>query len=146
VTAQTALQVLAAVLGFAASVLFALGSIRLEAQQIHKLASMRWDFHSDVARYLSEQRADYLAGAVLLILSFLAGIVSIAPFQFNQVVLPGTPEGTFLGAAILGVAVWAVGIAIRRRSARLMFSRAEALAKEVRERDEQQAKERKGAL
>jgi len=146
VTTQSALQVLAAVLGFAASVLFALGATRLEAQQIHRLASMRWDFHPNVAKQLSEQRADYTVGAVLLVLSFLAGITSIAPFPFNQSVLPGTAESGFLGTVLLGVVAWIAGIAIARRSARVMASRAETLAKEALDREEQQSKERKGAL
>jgi hypothetical protein len=141
VATQSALQVLAAVLGFAASVMFALGSTRLEAKQIYELASMRWDFHSEVARHLSEQRADYTTGAVLLTLSFVVATASIAPFQFNQAVLPGTPEGGFLGAALIGVVVWVLGIAIARRGARVMFSRTEALAKEALEREERQAKE-----
>ena len=145
-TAQLALATLAAFLGFAASVFFMLGAIRLDAGLIHQLASPRWDFHAEIARYLIGQKTEYTCGAVLLLIAFVAQAISIAPFPFNQAVVFAAPEFGFVVIALAGVALWIASAIICRLSSRATMKLVAQLAKEAQEREERQLREEKGAL
>lgn len=142
-TTQTALATLAAILGFAASIFFVLGAIRLDGRLIHQLASPRWDFHVQIARYLVGQKADYTCGAVLLLVAFVAQATSIAPFEFNQAVLFSTGELGFLVVAVLAVTLWLISAMVCRRRSQATIAFVEKLAQESREREEQQLRQRK---
>lgn len=141
-TTQTALATLAACLGFAASILFVRGAIRLDGRLIYQLASPRWDFHAGIARYLVGQKADYTCGAVLLLIAFVAQATSIAPFEFNQAVLFSTGEFGFLAVAGLAVTLWFISIMVCRRQSQATIISVEKLAQEAREREEQQLRQR----
>lgn len=127
-TVQTVLTALGAFLGFGASVFFALGSIRLDATQIHQLSSPRWDFHPGVAKHLAEQRADYLCGAALLIVSFVAQAASIAPFPINAKTAFADAELGYIVVALIAATTWAVGRIAGRWSSRRTSAEVEALA------------------
>ena len=107
-TTATALTTLAAFLGFAAAVYFVRGAIRLNVGLIHELASPRWDFHAGIARYLACQKTDYTFGAVLLLISFVAQAISIAPFEFNQTIIVRGAEIGFLMVALFAITLYAV--------------------------------------
>lgn len=143
---QTALATLAAFLGFAASIFFVLGAIRLNGHLIHQLASPKWDFHAEIARYLVGQKAEYTCGAALLLIAFVAQAISLAPFEFNQVVLFFTGQLGFLIVAVLAVAVWLVSVIVCRRHSKATIAFVERLDQEAQERQEQQLRQKKSNL
>ena len=145
-TTATALTTLAAFLGFAAAVYFVRGAIRLNVGLIHELASPRWDFHAGIARYLACQKTDYTFGAVLLLISFVAQAISIAPFEFNQTIIVRGAEIGFLMVALFAITLFAVCTAVCRRWNQAVVRSVEELAREAEDREERQIRERKGAL
>jgi hypothetical protein len=84
---QTALTIAAALLGFGASLFFALGAVRLSNSAIFTIARPRWDFHPDVAKNLATQKSDYTFGSCLLLLAFVSQVLALMPLPFTRLVL-----------------------------------------------------------
>ena len=76
----TFLNIFAACLGFLAALFFAAGAAFTTPTKVFKTASMQWDMNEHWADTLADQRADYIAGALLLLLSFASQLLAnIAP-------------------------------------------------------------------
>jgi hypothetical protein len=63
--------------GFIAALFFCLGTARLTNADLFRLSGTYWNHSRPFFESLSTQRADYICGATLLVVSFLAQGVSI---------------------------------------------------------------------
>lgn len=75
------------VLGFSAGVFFCIGNVFNSPKSIAEQASPFWDFSEPFAKGLSAQRAQYIVGAVLLLLAFSLQMASIFVAK-QQIALP----------------------------------------------------------
>ncbi len=64
------LNILAACLGFITALFFAVGAIGMHPRNISKISTSYWDANQHWADSIADQRAEYIAGALLLVLSF----------------------------------------------------------------------------
>lgn len=69
-TTATALNIIAASIGFCAAVFFCIGNISNSSKKIIIQSTPYWDFSEPVALALAAQRAQYAVGALLLVISF----------------------------------------------------------------------------
>jgi protein-S-isoprenylcysteine O-methyltransferase Ste14 len=67
---STFLNIVAACVGFLSATFFALGVLRTQPAAIYAIAKPKWDFNPSLADSIAEQRANYIVGAPLLVLSF----------------------------------------------------------------------------
>ncbi|UVO18295.1 hypothetical protein [Stutzerimonas stutzeri] len=73
---SNALQMLSAYTGLVASVFFALGMITQDTSAMLDMSQAYWGYNPTTMKSLSSQKADYLIGFSLLILTFLLQILS----------------------------------------------------------------------
>lgn len=95
----TFLNILGSSVGFLSALFFALGTIRLRTKDIVGIAGTYWDFNLNLADSIASQRAEYIAGALLLLLSF--------SLQLSANLVPPTSEPFLLqsfGCAISEIA------------------------------------------
>lgn len=64
------LNTLGACLGFASALFFAAGAIFTSPKRVFHIAKSYWDINSHWADSICDQRADYISGSLLLVLSF----------------------------------------------------------------------------
>ncbi len=64
------LNIIGASLGFLSAMFFAIGALGMHPQKIMQISSSYWDANQHWGDSIAEQRADYIAGALLLLLSF----------------------------------------------------------------------------
>lgn len=64
------LNILGSCIGFMSALFFAIGALFTSPKDIFNTASMRWDINQYWADSIADQRADYITGALLLVLSF----------------------------------------------------------------------------
>lgn len=111
---QTFLAVLAATLGFVAGLFFIVGIARLGPLDIKRIASSGWGgFSRNLAYSLATQRGEYLAGSMLLAMSFLLQVASsLVPVS----VQPAFLHSAGIAAAMLIslVAILLVGATVLR--------------------------------
>jgi hypothetical protein len=110
------LNALSACLGLSAALFLCLGTARLSNQAIWLLSSTFWDFNPHVAEALSIQRAEYVTGAVLLVLTFLIQLTSVVLPMSATPSFPSAPHGLAATGIVTAVAV-AGGLALRSRVA-----------------------------
>ena len=67
---STFLNILGACIGFMSASFFAYGALTMTAEKINIIAATYWDANQHWGDSIAEQRADYIAGALLLLLSF----------------------------------------------------------------------------
>ena len=87
-TDQLALTIAAASVGFVSAVFFCIGTVLNSAKQITLQSTPFWDFNSHIAQALSTQRAQYAAGALLLVFSF---VLQVAAALASSTKLAGLP-------------------------------------------------------
>ena len=73
--ASTFFTVLGATIGFLASVFFCIGALRMRVSDIVDVTSSMWDYNSALVKLWAAQRADYIAGGILLVLAFVLQII-----------------------------------------------------------------------
>ena len=76
--AATFSTVLGAALGFLASVFFCVGALRMRVSDIVEVTASMWDYNAALVRLWAAQRADYTAGALLLVFAFVLQIIGAA--------------------------------------------------------------------
>lgn len=64
------LGILGACVGLLSALFFAFGTLRLRYKDIVGIAGTYWDFNLHLADSIASQRAEYIVGALLLLLSF----------------------------------------------------------------------------
>ena len=67
---STFLNILGACLGFISALFFAFGALMMTAEKINIIAATYWNANQHWGDSIADQRADYIAGALLLLLSF----------------------------------------------------------------------------
>lgn len=87
-TEQLALTIAAASVGFVSAGFFCVGNVLNTAARITDQASPRWDFSEPVARALATQRAQYVVGALLLVVTFLLQVAAALASPTNHAALP----------------------------------------------------------
>ena len=87
-TNQMALILTAATVGFVAAIFFCVGNVLNSPSQITAQATPYWDFSEPLARSLAAQRAQYVIGALLLLVSFGLQIAATQASATTSVSLP----------------------------------------------------------
>lgn len=85
---STFLNVLGACIGFMSAVFFSIGAMMMSPTNIHKIAATYWDANQHWGDSIANQRADYIAGGLLLLLSF--------SFQLSASLVPSSIEPSLL--------------------------------------------------
>ena len=67
---STFLNILGACIGFISALFFAFGALMMTAEKINIIAATYWNANQHWGDSIADQRADYIAGALLLLLSF----------------------------------------------------------------------------
>jgi glycerol uptake facilitator-like aquaporin len=84
----TQTDILTAFVGFAAAMFFCKGTVSLSNRAIFDLAGTYWNFNRPLADALALQRAEYIAGATLLFISFAAQLAA-------NLLPPDSPSASF---------------------------------------------------
>jgi len=69
-TLSTFLNILGACIGFMSAVFFSVGATMMTPKLICKISATCWDANQHWGDSIADQRADYIAGGLLLLLSF----------------------------------------------------------------------------
>ena len=85
---QIAIAIAAATVGFVAAVFFCIGNIINTSKSIYNQSIPYWDFSEPVARALTAQRAQYIVGALLLVVAFLLQVVATLSSSTTPAALP----------------------------------------------------------
>src|SRR5690606_34836518 len=108
---STFLSIFAASIGFMASGFFAIGAMTMNSTKIFEISSTYWDANRHWGDSIADQRADYIIGGLLLLLSFslqLSAILvpsNIRPPLFQPVGCAIAAIGACI-ALILLLALW----------------------------------------
>ena len=100
----TFLNILGASLGFLSALFFALGTLRLRTKDIVGIAGTYWEFNQNLADSIASQRAEYIAGALLLLASFA---LQVAANLVPSTLLPFGFALCIIGIGFLSIAVLA---------------------------------------
>ena len=87
-TFTTFLNILGASVGFMSAVFFSIGAMTITPEKIFKVAATYWDANQHWGDSIADQRADYIAGALLLLLAFSA--------QLSANLIPSASEPSLL--------------------------------------------------
>ncbi|MBS4097469.1 MAG: hypothetical protein KGZ83_11625 [Sulfuricella sp.] len=87
-TEQLAITLAAATVGFASAIFFCIGNISNTSEKILVQATPFWDFSQPVAFSLAAQRAQYIVGALLLLIAFALQITATVASTTNHANLP----------------------------------------------------------
>ncbi len=85
---QLAITLIAATVGFVAAVFFCIGNALNTSKSIMRQSVPYWDFSEPVARSLAAQRAQYVIGALLLVVAFLLQVVAALASPTSTACLP----------------------------------------------------------
>lgn len=82
------LNILGLCLGFMSAIFFSVGALTMTPDKIRKVASTYWDINENWGHSIAEQRADYIVGALLLLLSFSSQLsATLIPEEFQPSLL-----------------------------------------------------------
>ena len=87
-TEQLVLTLVAASVGFVSAVLFCIGGILNTSNKILLQSTPYWDFSEPVASSLAAQRAQYVIGALLLLIAFLLQVAAALACSTTPADLP----------------------------------------------------------
>lgn len=79
-SASSLIQLIAACVGIIGSIFFAVGVMRQSIESMARLSGTYWDWNPKMPAALAAQKADYLFGGGLILLSFT---IQLASFFFN---------------------------------------------------------------
>lgn len=88
VTEQLALTLAAASVGLVSAVFFCIGNAFNSVEKITLLSTSFWDFSEPVARALAAQRAQYVTGGLLLLVSFSLQVAAALASSTTPAPLP----------------------------------------------------------
>ena len=104
---STFLNILGSSVGLLSALFFALGTLRLRTKDIVGIAGTYWDFNQNLADSIASQRAEYIAGALLLLVSFalqLAANLVPSTLQPPPQLQPFSCALSAIGLALLAIA------------------------------------------
>ena len=87
-TFTTFLNIMGASVGFMAAIFFSIGAMTMTPEKIFKIAAAYWDANQHWGYSIADQRADYIVGALLLLLAFSA--------QLSANLIPSASEPSLL--------------------------------------------------
>jgi hypothetical protein len=87
-TEQTAFALGASVVGFVSAIFFCVGNALNSVEKITLQSTMFWDASEPIARALSSQRAQYITGGLLLVISFSLQVFASVTSSTNPATLP----------------------------------------------------------
>jgi len=114
-TLSTFLNILGSCIGFLSALFFAAGAIFTSPKLVFNIAKSYWDINSHWADSICDQRANYIAGALLLLLSFSSQL-SANLIQPETQSLPFQPFGCAI-AEIIAVLTFLLLCAVLLRNA-----------------------------
>lgn len=98
--------------GFVAALFFCIGTARLGSASLFDLASTFWGYNRALFQALAAQRADYVCGAFLLVISFVAQVAAF--YVPARVSVENLVDEAAI--ALLAVAALALASVIARRT------------------------------
>lgn len=127
------LNVLGSSVGFMAALYFALGVLRSSDNDLYHITSMKWDVNQHWADSIAEQRADYIVGSTLLLVSFFLQLAAnLAPSSAQPSLLQplgcAIAEIVVVVACLLVCSLWYQSAKAKATKAILRQWRAEELA------------------
>lgn len=139
------LNILGLCVGFMSALFFSFGALAITPAKIQQISASYWDANQHWGDSLAEQRADYIVGAVLLLISFSLQLMgSLLPLDTESAIFQPidlTSTQIFTPTAILLAGSIALRYAISKRTQKQVREiQAAALAAEEAERE----KRRKG--
>ena len=87
-TEQTAFALAASAVGFLSAIFFGIGNALHSVKKITLLSTSFWDFSEPVARALAAQRAQYVTGGMLLLISFGLQVLATVASSTTPATLP----------------------------------------------------------
>ena len=100
----TFLNILGLSCGLLAGIFFAFGMVRMTTEDIYFSTHMQWDLNEHLVHSIASQRAEYIIGALLLLLSF--------SLQLSAILIPSTYKPSLiqpLGCAVSEILVLMLG-------------------------------------
>jgi len=70
------LNVVGLCLGFVSAIFFAIGALTMTPAKIQKVAATYWDANQHWGDSIADQRADYIVGALLLLMAFFSQLLA----------------------------------------------------------------------
>jgi hypothetical protein len=101
---STFLSIFAASIGFMASGFFAIGAMTMTSTKIFEISSTYWDANRHWGDSIADQRADYIIGGLLLLLSF--------SLQLSAILVPSNIRPSLLQPFGCAIAEIGSGIAL----------------------------------
>lgn len=100
----------AAILGLFSALFFCIGVLHFKTGRAEEIATLMWGSDFAIAEELVLQKADFIAGAVLLLLSFLVQVMlKIAPGSFSDQLF----DGQMIGATVSAACATAIVLVVR---------------------------------
>lgn len=137
---STFLNILGACVGFMSALYFAFGALMMTAEKINIIAATYWDANRHWGDSIAEQRADYIAGALLLLLSFSAQLAAnLVPPAFAPSLLQ--PFGCAIAEIVAATALLLVcSVLLRNSVAKSTMKQVHILQEAELEKEKQAAK------
>ena len=109
---STFLNILGACIGFISALFFAFGALMMTAEKINIIAATYWNANQHWGDSIADQRADYIAGALLLLLSFSSQLAAnlvpptsapslLQPFGYAIAEIVAVVATLFVGSVLL---------------------------------------------
>lgn len=116
------LNILGLFLGFVSAIFFAVGALTMTPAKIQKVAASYWDANQHWGDSIADQRADYIVGALLLLLSFSVQLAAnLVPSAFEPSLLQ--PLGCAIAEIVAALALLLVcSVLLRNGIAKLTKS------------------------
>lgn len=70
------LNIIGLCVGFISAIFFSIGALTMTPSKIQKVAASYWDTNQHWGDSIADQRADYIVGALLLLLSFFSQLLA----------------------------------------------------------------------
>ena len=100
-TLAASIDIIASCLGLFSALFFSIGILHFQPAQAEEIATKMWGRGLSIAEEMLSQKADFIAGAFLLILSFLLQFVlKVFPDSFEQTAALDHLQGVVIAVAV----------------------------------------------
>ena len=97
----TNLDIIASCLGFFSALFFSIGVLHFKPSRADEIATKMWNKGLAISEEMLSQKADFIVGAFLLVLSFLLQFVlKVFPESFAQTAAPNHTQGVVIAVAV----------------------------------------------
>ena len=127
---RTFIQVLALTTVLISSIFLIRGTISLSKKDLAELSSTKFGYNLDVTKNLCRQRADYVIGFVLLLLSFFLQLGNMLwPMTIDDI--GGINKGGIWLALITTLFIWLISNIISNRLYANQYNQVESILKKI---------------